>query len=95
MIMRSSAIEYLLHHFAQSLRHELGEPPSDTPSPPRPEAVDVQELRATLQYIAETMRSEFADFGSELKGCDSETRQALAAELDAALTRLEARIDQV
>jgi hypothetical protein len=85
MIARSPATEYLLRHFAQSLRRELGQPPSDAPPPPRPEAIDVQELRAALQHIAETMRSELAGLASGVKGCNSEMRRALDVEVDAAL----------
>jgi hypothetical protein len=92
MLVHTPAIRYLLARLAADLR---GERPDETMLPPRPEVVETWELRAALQHFAETMRSEFADFSSQVKGCDSETRRALDVELDAILTRLEARIDQI
>jgi hypothetical protein len=90
MIPRTAAIKYLVSKFMMDL---LDEHPDKVELPPRPETIAKWELRAAFAIIIEGMREGFASLGSRTN-CDSAMRLRIDAEVDAALTRFESRLDE-
>ena len=90
MIPRNPAVTYLIAYYVVRMR---GEDPSSAELPPRPDKVEIWELRAALSIILEEMRMEFALSSQAI--CDPGLRKRLDADMDEALTRVEAAADRI
>ena len=91
MIPRTPAVRYFIAYFLARL---CDEDLSNAKLPPRPETIERQELRAALPIVLGQMRTEFASFGSRAT-CDPNLQKRLDADIDKALTRIEAASDRI